>query len=852
MDETLSGYGAYSTTAYPTPREVQNYPKLFLFYKLPEGEKVICLSEYVGNDLHSFPARAGNYIAHSLVCQNCEPFNVVQAYLDRSEEGLERLHNLHLPYLTIKAGYWKTIDQVKEEDAGATAPYDIEPLTIENLNAFDWYPQPFQALFKGDNGIRRDMFLQAVNAILSRKKVIIVDESDKLIHWTFTLLQSFPPAFVFQHLNIASFANSNVLLDLCNVICFELELEDRLKRYESDDRILINYNNPPKSIVDRDEAIYANTLFISGMTGRLDGFRHQIDRAFKSPYEPYSLSDLNRNAFYFNGLYKVHTMSEVEFKEFYSKCSDSPERIHEIFIQIKECENWEKCPVIWEASLPINSISKLNEVYKYTIEPYTDKYWTVYEKNVLPDIECSIEDLINYASSTNINSLERANTILEAALSIVQKNSSYEIKKRAIKLFENLIPLSYQAKKGDFDEIKTQIERIEKLRSLNIKDRIIQFAKYIDTINKIEFKELEFEIGNIDWEAFFLYIDDISFNDALIKILKDSRTNPLLLPNKSIALDIVLKKYDEDPDSFYNHYKLAIHDQSAIYKHAPKVIKKIIDSQKPITTIDDLESNLQSSDEKDDHLRIMNKFVKDVTSYKTTYLLWELAQLIESNNTLYPNIVSADATSIRMLYNYLNDSNVEIPENYINLAIDLKIKNKINRQIPNKSAVFINDELKNVFKASDFIKLNSILDEERITRENIESLVKLPWDCHTWEFLYEHLNLNQKESLPDAISRQLLWSNGNKTVLSHERWCYLACEYIVFLILNNMTNEFLKCVNSHIFIDWIEYQYIEKRLLCLIIKNDNECFTLFKRPDRRSWIRKGEGPYWKIKTNNAP
>lgn len=885
VDEMLSAYGAYIPTAYTIPKNISDYPKLFSFYQIPNGDKVICLAEYVGNDLHSYPARAGNYLSHSLVYKGNEPFNLLQVYLEQENELNQNgqhptdLQKINDPtdrngsYLDKKSGKWKAPKTVEKEDENANAPFEIEEWKM-NIDT-QWYEEPFEVLFAGDDSRRRTMFLIAVRAIIRKERIILVDEGDKLIHWTFALLQSFPAEFVFERLRITSFSNCNLLADVCNVLCIELEMEDRMTRYQTDGTVTLNFKHCPTTIndffskrnekvVDEMEFRYAKILLEAGISNKLSTFRNQIDTDFKkTPSTTYSLVEFNINAEYLESLFRIKEMSSNEFKSFYAECATSDERKKDIFEQIILHQDWKKCRIIWEEIdriSPVKSLDDLIYLNGYSNSPDTDADWLEFETQKIQKIDADSNKLSKYWDSILVYNYnpERANVILNKVILLTSSQKNYHSRKKELFLFKDLFEHSNEENRRLLSNIRLQIERIEEMIEANPEKRIKAILKHITDLEEKDWQEVMDHFPTLKWETLFKFSNHTDLNDTLIRLYESGKIDSKLPFTKNVALIILRKEYVDNPGLFYDYFKILPYaDKEEITQFGPKELKKIINDQRPIDSIEDLEKALESNKDDSSEKLIVGKFIETVLGKKTTFLLWELAEIIDKNNKEFKHVRKLSQTSLLSLYKRIEDEAILIPPGFEKLAQKLVNNKIIDRPIPKDNLITDSTALLDIGVLSDLKEIKKIIPDRSLRRSDIENIVKLPWEHYTWRWLYENLNPNQRAQLSNLIGDQLSWIKQNPNGrVNYSQWCMLACEYLIFLIVSDMYQDLIFCISQRVIIlDWGEYEYISNRLLCLMPNHKNRSYVLFDNPANKNksmikqmvanWSKNGEGPIWK-------
>ncbi len=565
LEDKLATYGAYSSTLYSNIAEMQptEYPILFMFYALA-GVKIICKSVYLGLDLHSYPPRYGNYISHTLLFKGTEKFSPIEIYEKAS---------------------WKTGEQVAKEDNGPVPEY-IDDLSVTihpdfvDTKWFNWLACPSDDLVNRHFMTeRKAMFVAAIDAIINRKQLIIVDTKEMLLNWAMTLLQALPLDFVFNNLYIASFAISNIPLDICKVLCIEKENVERIKRYAPEAVIL----NVEKIVLPSSTSLFATALLEAIVDNDFEKFRKIV---FPKVIETgtYKINDFNKETLIYTSLKEISGMLEEEFKSFLKTVIERPDYIDYVFQEIKDQQATDKYPVLWDELKKSKSISTDNlEGYKsiaaYTVPNVTDEIWLSFEKKIIEEIKFeTINEICNFYDIVKIKSENKDAFYYDLIMLKIKNSATYKIANEGIKSIRNIITIFSAAQQKEieatenylriYDEIKA-VDTIEEKYAVILKNHLPEAGWEIKNIKSI--------LPSITWKDFFnlLSINKPLLSDPFnIELISDK------LPERELAHFIILENYQKDTEGFYKLYEMLSPDNKSIFtQYSPKEIQKIITSK---------------------------------------------------------------------------------------------------------------------------------------------------------------------------------------------------------------------------------------------------------------------------------
>ena len=823
FDEKLGAYGVYSATQYDNFQDMapEDYPKLFMFYRL-ENYTVVCRSSYEGTDLHSYPPRSGNYLAHSLLCPSKERFNPLQVWL---------------------ANIWKTKQDIEKEDSSEGVGLEIERLVL-NLDGDLGYTQDLQELLSKDSP-RRDeralMFTQIVDAIIQRKKVLIVDETKYLEKWAFSLIQVFPEEFVFRYVSIASFATSNALTEICNVLCFEPQNAEKARRYENEQVIVVDINTVKVCQVSS----YSKVLLESIMSEDVNAFmtfRKQVFHEF-SVNSSYTLEEFVRNARFFDELYRMHEKNDRQFSEFVYNYTQDKQKVDAIFQEMKNQELWDEFILFWRALRtvkPTNNFEHYKEIHRYSIRGLTDGQWIEFEKEVVSNIDFSnqLNTLYHYFHLTEIESLARMEVYflkIEAILSKIDENAQPDLIKFVKQFFKPLSDVHLYK----LEEIEMYLDVHEKIQKAQSQEQ--QIFLLVDKSNVIRTFEQKNKIATLikefTWKEIFYLIKN-NRHQGVIK-LYDLNYN-IQLPNKQLALYIAKnEKNNLDGVQLYAFYS-CLQDSGKIdfITHSTQKIKQIIIERESLRKVSDLERYLSAYREMLGEEIILEKFRKDYDSIRE---IWHLLEIFDDQikfSTQY-QAISKIKENNRLIFNkIINIDKSPIPPEFEKIAERLTRKGQIKRKTPKTTIEYSYNDLVSIGTISEFKDIYKRIDG-KLFQEDMIKLVKPPWEYFVWRELHRHLKKPHQAEVPNLINNVLNYYSEKHPNL-YKKWCYIACEYIIFCIIDN-NMEMFRIALGQFNIDWSEYDFICNRLLCILTENNEVSEYFYKHEKYRSF---GEGPTW--------
>ncbi|TVL99006.1 MAG: hypothetical protein CV087_19685 [Candidatus Brocadia sp. WS118] len=823
LDEKLGTYGVYTPTQYQNFQEMEpkDYPKLFMFYRL-EGRRVLCKSTYEGNDLHSYPPRAGNYIAHALICNIEERFNPIEVF---------------------KKATWKTIDNIRDEDDVAGVDLSIEALRVslqENHEDTSYLKVLLEPPHEGYN--RQNMFKQAVDAIINQKKVIIVDDKEMLESWMFCLLQAFPEEFVFKSLNIASFSNSNLLMEVCNVLCFEPENVEKIRRHSDYEKWEIVTKNSARG----EAPYYARVLTecIAEKDGKdFAAFKREVFKEFDST-STFSVEEFNKHARFFDELHKIGEMSEEGFVGFLSLYIKEYAKVRVIFEEIKSKKIWKKIMVFWKALKGEKPTHNL-ENYKFILENYsvpgeTDQLWLEFEKMVVQsrDFQNNLDTLLDYYRLTKIENPQRLTTYFPKIEQIIGLIENPEIAKARINdVFNTISSLDGQSK-AKLEAQLRDIEIIQQIKDANGHEKVIVLYNN-RAIFKSESIQIEIEklIGRLSWEQVFTLIKD-GKRECLQYLIEHGP--PITFSNVKLVSMLIKSDYREYQADIFELYS-ELNDKNDFLRCSPKGIQDMIFSKIFISTVPELEKYLGLYKEMIAGEIIVKKFL-DVANHSEVWLLCELCYSIQNSNHLrlsqYPNIRNISDTSRNLIFNAVNDLSVEIPERYRQLAEWLSRQKYIKRLVPkSRMEEFSYDDLRSIGAIGEFKDIRKKIKGDSLSEDDLLKLVKLPWEYFCWKELCEQLSVEENREIPNLIAQIIEKFYRSRDDFKYRMWCLLACEYITYLIKYEKSKEFRYCLDI-IRINWKEYEFISNRLL-VIMYGTNPLYENFKQKSKGFGLSKG-------------
>ena len=191
-----------------------------------------------------------------------------------------------------------------------------------------------------------------------------------------------------------------------------------------------------------------------------------------------------------------------------------------------------------------------------------------------------------------------------------------------------------------------------------------------------------------------------------------------------------------------------------------------------------------------DNKFLIQKFIDDCIHEND---IWELLAILESEYNLYDNqyfnINKIDNNNSALVLEYLNQSKEPIDKKYLSFASKLSERGLFKKSIPKEGMEDYDSYLLSIGSISDFEKIAEITNGKNLGFEELTSLIKLPWEYYTWRALYKALNESQIEALPNSIKELVLISmkypSRLKGNLSYKAYKNIACEFILFLIVDN-------------------------------------------------------------------
>lgn len=824
LEDKLGKYGLYAPTFYETLDDIkiEDYPELFLFYKL-ENKTIICSSKYVGLDLHSYPPRAGNYIAHSLIYKDNQPVNPVQIY---------------------KNAPWKQSEEVITEDAEGNIPRIVQSkITFSNEEYDKSY---FKNLLLNDsdskNKQRAEVLKTAIDAIILKRKIVIIDEKDMLIHWTMTLLQLFPVAFVFENIKITSFANSSLLFDVCNVLCFEKENEEPAKRYaKNNEAIILELGGR----LAKKNSIYATLIVQSLIDDTFDTFRREVFKEFNR-HSNYTLEEFDKHTRYFAKLTEIGEMQQEEFSNFVESYAGEKEKEEAIFGQLCAQKLWDKFMSFWEGLVKkkvLNDFERYQEISRFVHPPETDKYWIGFERDIVEKLTFrDIGSLIRYYETSNIEDearmvayyrqsmliLENPNNTISTREDIIQQILTTFIsldKEQRLKLEEESVFLSglKQIKKGSSSkEISKKI--------FEYWDKLITDAHFMEVFDSITLP--------ISWELFFELNE--KYTTEFLKLYEIQKLERKL-PHKKLAIVILRKDYIENNRVLIEAYtNLNNGEKSDFEKNAPPEILQIILEAASIIKLSDFENLLRLKEygiELEEFMeKIKNTFEEDDKFMKNLKL-----ELFDSKyyQPKYPIIYSIRKELNKTFY---KKSKAERDSEKIEVPVDEYVEN-IGENKNQSNQTSINQRI-------DFFEYFDCLDE--INSSHLLAFLSPPWDYFSWQ-LFSEKYFSSREHLRLTVlvcgAYEEIKAKGNQKQFHFDidDWRLLIPEYLIFLIISDKIVDFQYFV-KHTSMNWRGYDYIRQRLKVLFGKNKNDTSVMFFsiKDKSRTFNRQ---PKWKFSTN---
>lgn len=825
FEKNLSILGAYIPSLQEN--DLEELPVLFLFTPF-DKKYIICKSSYIGLDLHSFPPRKGNYIAHSLVYNRKEPFNLVELY---------------------EKYPWKTGEQVKYEDNG-NVRFNIDPKEI-NLTNEQIYIGYFNDLLQDKH--RANLFKRAIEIMLTQdRKLIIIDEKKYLQSWCMSLLQSFPINFVFENIRITSLANSNVLFDVCNILCVGLENKEKMVKYE--DIAYILDISEPKS--DHVKSSYAHVVAEHAKSEK--SYKDLKNNLFSRISDPnISRRDYDKHAFVLQKISEVAEMEEKEFTDFIQLISKDKSYCASVCDTLFEKGSIDKFPKIWEIFIRSFSIVSVDTYWylndNFTLAPHTDTYWLTFEKEIIKQKQfTSIQELLQFKevskeldqsfnhsvySTKAINIIKRKVSISEKEheISILRSHSDIltlglEDEKSLEHIIESINIYKIIDKKSSIDKLVYFYENLEKILDIEYKDKIIDLIRLTSirwktvfgAINNHQTDNLK-KIHHLKKAGYNFFYPNVALIDACI--------NPKIIPANLAEL---VKKLTEE-------------EKKTIFKLTRnKSIKRAIIMNKNYPTVQSYLSAVK------DYVRIvspselLNNFLSN--NNHDDREIWKLlSQLVKKKDI--PNIDGFNIEKIiSKVLDYLSISEKEIPNGFERFALKLADIGWLKRRLPVKYMYNIYEELKSIGTITDIRDLNERRIKRPITHKELRLLIKKPWEYYYWRELYYQLTPEEIGTLPDQMS-YLFTPTGDqkssKNNLSPEAYAYIFCEYILFLVIDDLKDELVAALSETI-LEWKEYEFILARLTYTYTNKDrpNNSLSLFMNPKNKNYRFKGKHAKW--------
>jgi hypothetical protein len=823
----------YSSTAYSDVAAMQpaDYPELFMFYSLDGNRKVICKSIYIGLDLHSYPPRAGNYISHALLYTGNELFNPVEIYENAK---------------------WKTARDIENEDR------EVVPEHIDSLQVVvnpDFYENKWfkNLLIKLDNSnnvndsaIRQRMFKIAVNSIINREQVIISDKKEMLLYWAMALLQAFPLDFVFNHLTIASFANSNLLLDVCRVLCIEKENAERIMRHVSKARI-IDFDNPGSYI----PSTYADVLTKVIIENDFDGFRKKVFPKIAASRN-YSLREFNNHSLFYEKLYEVENMSSEEFEKFFALFVNQKDCIDDIFNEVSRKQHADKCSIMWKElrktkTILASDLAHYDFISKYTIPPLTDDKWLDFENDVAGRLSfTSVDEINRFFDITKIDHPQRETLYYDSVMTVIKKTWQHEtIEEGLIAIRQRIVDLT-DIQKQDLDKIKRYHYVLNNVKKTDDPEKKYKF--FLDDFQKLDDWQvtiLTSLLPQIGWKEFFILLDKDIF---LLRYLYQIPPISYKLVQKDLALSILEKTYLHDSEELYKFYSALGTDEKKLFEeYTTQEIREIIISKLPIDNLTGLEEILKNFSSTISINTLLNKLIRVAEKNSSFTELWKLCSIVHTtdNRSFYPTITaSIREEHLSIIYRALDNINIPIPAIHERLARILHDRRFIKRPVPRDEMLNTTYELRSIGKLSHLENVKNILTRRSFDHNVLLELIKLPWPHYAWEILFEQLDKENREKLPAVLGNLLSEINNNSNKYSVSKWNNIICHYYVFLIVENKKDHFYN-LTGKISISWDDYNYI-KRAASVLMNGQTEVFDIFLKADNNTrWGYRGKAPDWR-------
>jgi hypothetical protein len=828
MDEILGTYGVYTPTQYQNFQEMEpeDYPKLFMFYRL-DSYRVLCRSTYVGEDLHSFPPRTGNYISHALVCSDVERYNPIEVFLE--------------------AG-WMNIDTIKKEDNVAGVDMNIQKLQLELHNDYDDFNEHFKKLFFSNSGRKEKriiMFMHAVDAIILRKRIIIVDERNSLQYWMFSLLYVFPEELIFKYLDIASFFNSNLLMDICNVLCFEPENLEKIKLHNDYKRWDVIDGN-----AQHQPSIYAEVLMKCILQEEQKDFRAFKKEVFEEfrVTSRFTMDEFNKYARFFDEIHKINKMSAAEFEGFLTLYLKEEAKVQAIFKEIQSKEIWDKILLFWKSLFNgryVNDFHYFKLIFDNFAANVPERYWLEFEREVIPRVEFSgeIEMLIRYYQLLNNEDSERLVVYYPKIDQILQQIENPEKARTSIRKILDTVRSLDEPQKTKLKAKEKFIDVCQQIKSVDKYEGIIFMYGHRDIFNDENARRgISKLIGHVSW-------------DTLFKLIKEGRSDclqylqhsvPNVLPdNKELISILYNNRYQEEQPETYRLYStLSEQERIEFIKHSPDALKKIILDKISVQSVSILEKILDIYNGIVQEKMIVEKFLIDIEMHED---LWHLCYILLEgpdhiqNSALYPNIIRLGESSRKMVFSAIDDISVEISSKYIRVAELLSRKKLISRNVPKSHLEFTYDDLRSIGSLNELRDIRRKIKGRAFTEDDLRKLIKPPWEYFCWAELFEHLKDEDKKEIPKMI-HNILSEYKKEDEVHYRKWYFITCEFFIYLISIDNMEEFHALVTQLFQLNWESYDFITNRLL-YIMPAENSTYEYYKKHDSKSrWTNRG--PSW--------
>ncbi len=823
-DEKLGGYGVYVSTAYADMSSIGlgERPELFLFYNLDSKTKVVSRSTYVGFDLHSYPPRPGNYISHALVTDSQHRFNPVELY---------------------KKAAWKTGDIIAAEDSSTDpVPINISPLSMQvdpeflYMDSFDELLLPAfsdPAISSGENASRQKMFMAVVDAIIRRQKVLIIDDKTMLLNWAMCLLQSFPLDFVHRHLSITSFANSHTLMDICQVLCFETENSERVKRL-TDRATVIDINSPGME----NPGIYARSLLNAIRKGDFLHFRNEVFA--KITTGPYTPEQFNKCADFFHQMPEVPYMKTQEFETFFTSQADDVQHVERIISIVQQQERADLCNIIWRTLLrkkmpTADDLSSYKAISQYKISNITDELWIKLESELAEKLYFSKLDQVSaFFSLTNILSSDRNTPFFNKVMPIINSSQQQATKEQGISMIKDFIVGEMTAdQKSQLEKIQDQIDFIDQLEKAPASEQYPLFlrAYEYEKLDKAFVLDCINHLKPFSWHLFFNWPQ---WDNNSLKSLFEIAQLSFKLPNKDLALCIL--QSESSLKTFKFHFEqLTDNDQKEFVKVAPPPVRDRLMDFLPLEKVLSFVPCVSVYDS-------LNRFITRCLRDSEQSKLWSLCNLIHNptaDKSKDPNTIAhINESNLKPVYDALDNDAKTIPPEQLQIARILSEKGKIKRPVPAAHMEITFAHIQGIRKLEHMGQVAKYLKNKPLDAKTLYSLIKLPWPHYAWEALFKELDHRNREKLPELLKNILtalqLQHRSQSTVATNNlllQWEHIVYQYIIFLIVHDELSHYRALLNI-IPLSWDDYKIVSDQLVCLM-PEENNTYTAFKSPSNK-------------------